>query len=227
MSFIRYLCNLLLALGLASLVTACSTPRLFINNDLPVIANDAKFIVLPTDIHGLSGSRSEKEVIFYQSFKAAFAEQAIDSSQLASRLKQHDFADVSWQMSHAMHRIVTEHDGFSYTDAYQLELNNGEANSKFRALDNDVYHLSKWLQQEYHLSAVPEYIAVAHIDSMGVSQAGKLIKYRVIAGIYSTQRQALERVVTYVTESPNHRTAILHDLDNLGFLIYRELFKLN
>ena len=90
-----------------------------------------------------------------------------------------------------------------------------------------MYHLSQWLQQAYDLSAVPEYIAVAHIDSMGVSQAGKLIKYRVIAGIYSTQRQALERVLTYVTESPNHRTAILHDLDNLGFLIYRELFKLN
>ena len=227
MSFIRFSCNLLLALSLAALITGCSTPRLFINNDLPAIADDAKFIVLPTDIHGLSGSRLEKETIFYASFNAAFADQAIHSSQLASRLKQHDFADVSWKMSHAMHRLVTEHDSFSYTDAYQLALNKGQMSSKFRTLDNDVYHLNEWLQQEYHLSAVPEYIAVAHIDSMGVSQAGELIKYRVIAGIYSTQRQALERVVTYVTESPNHRTAILHDLDNLGFLIYRELFKLN
>ncbi|MCJ8350200.1 RNA polymerase subunit sigma [Moritella sp.] len=227
MSFIRFSCSLLLALSLASLITGCSTPRLFINSDLPVIADDAKFIVLPTDIHGLSGSRPEKETIFYASFNTAFAEQAIHLSQLASRLKQHDFADVSWEMSHAMHRLVTEHDCFSYTDAYQLALNKGKTSSKFRALDNDLYHLSQWLQQEYHLSAVPEYIAVAHIDSMGVSQAGELIKYRVIAGIYSTQRQALERVVTYVTESPNQRTAILHDLDNLGFLIYRELFKLN
>jgi len=227
MSFIRYSCNLLLVFCVASLITACSTPRLFINSDLPVIANDAKFIVLPTDIHGLSGSRPEKEAIFYQSFNTAFAEQAIHSSQLASRLKQNGFADVSWKMSHAMHRLVTEHDCFSYTDAYQLELNKGEASSKFRTLDNDVYHLNQWLQQEYQLSTAPEYIAVAHIDSMGVSQAGKLIKYRVIAGIYSIQGQALERVVTYVTESPNHRKAILHDLDNLGFLIYRELFKLN
>ena len=227
MSFIRFSCSLLLALSLASLITGCSTPRLFINSDLPVIADDAKFIVLPTDIHGLSGSRLEKETIFYASFNSAFAEQAIHSSQLASRLKQHDFSDVSWKMSHAMHRLVTEHDCFSYTDAYQLALNKCITSSKFRALDNDLYHLSQWLQQAYHLSAVPEYIAVAHIDSMGVSQAGELIKYRVIAGIYSTQRQALERVVTYVTESPNQRTAILHDLDNLGFLIYRELFKLN
>jgi len=86
--------------------------------------------------------------------------------------------------------------------------------------------LSQWLQQAYQLSTVPEYIAVAHIDSMGVSQAKNLIKYRVIAGMYSTQRQALERVVTYVTESPNNHTAILHDLDNLGFLIYRELFNI-
>ena len=227
MSFIRFSCSLLLALSLASLITGCSTPRLFINSDLPGIADDAKFIVLPTDIHGLSGSRPEKETIFYASFNTAFAEQAIHLSQLASRLKQHDFADVSWEMSHAMHRLVTEHDCFSYTDAYQLALNKGKTSSKLRTLDNDVYHLSQWLQQAYDLSTVPEYIAVAHIDSMGVSQAGELIKYRVIAGIYSTQRQALERVVTYVTESPNQRTAILHDLDNLGFLIYRELFKLN
>ncbi|SQD78997.1 hypothetical protein [Moritella yayanosii] len=73
-----------------------------------------------------------------------------------------------------MHRIVTEHDCFSYTDAYQLALNQGATSSKFITLDNDVYYLSQWLQQAYHLSAVPEYIAVAHIDSMGVSQAGNL-----------------------------------------------------
>ncbi|SQD78998.1 RNA polymerase sigma factor (fragment) [Moritella yayanosii] len=53
-----------------------------------------------TDIHGLSGSRLEKETIFYASFNTACAEQAVYLSQLATRLKQHEFADVSWGMSH-------------------------------------------------------------------------------------------------------------------------------
>ena len=224
---IHSLTKLLLTLSLALFTTSCSTQRLFINRDLPVIASDAKFMLLPTEIHGLSGSKAAKEVVFYESFKAAFDEQRINPPQLPLRLKGNGFTDVSWQMSHAMHRLVTEQDCFSYTQAYQLALANGETGSKFRALDSDVNQLSQWLKQAYQLPVVPEYIAIAHIDSMGVSQAGKLIKYRVIAGIYSTERQALERVVSYVTESPNHHKTILHDLDNLGFLIYRELFKLH
>ena len=224
MSSMRYFIKLLLAFSITLFIAGCSTPRLFVNNDLPVIGNDAKFIVLPTAIHGLSGSRTEKEAIFYHSFKMAFADKIINTPQLTSRLKANGFADVAWQMSHAMHRLVSEYDAFSYADGYQLELNNGD--SKFRTLDNDVYYLNQWLKQEYQQSEVAEYIAIAHIDSMGVSRAGKLIKYRVIAGIYSTQRQALERVISYVTASPNHHATILHDLDNLGFLVYRELFNI-
>ncbi|WP_075532141.1 RNA polymerase subunit sigma [Moritella viscosa] len=223
---IHYVIKLFLTVSFVLFVTSCSIQRLFVNSDFPAIASDAKLIVLPTDIHGLSGLRSDKEMIFYESFKTAFGEQAIDTPQLTARLKEKGYADISWKMSHAMHRLVTKSEGFSYTDAYHSALNNGETGSKFRTLDNELYHLSQWLLQAYQLSAVPEYIAVAHIDSMGVSQARNLIKYRVIAGMYSTQRQALERVVTYVAESPNNHTAILHDLDNLGFLIYRELFNI-
>ncbi len=226
MLFIQYFIKLFFTVGVVLFISSCSTPRLFINSDLPAIASDAKFIVLPTDIHGLSGSRAEKETIFYGSFKTAFGEQAIDTLQLKARLKEKGYADISWKMSHAMHRLVSKSDGFSYTAAYHSALNSGEASSKLRTLDSELYYLNKWLQQTYQLSAAAEYIAVAHIDSMGVSQANNLIKYRVIAGMYSTQRQALERVVTYVTESPNNHTAILHDLDNLGFLIYRELFNI-
>jgi len=222
----HYFIKLFLTVSFVLFVTSCSTQRLFINSDLPAIENDAKLIVLPTDIHGLSGSRSDKETIFYESFKTAFGQQAIETPQLTARLKAKGYADISWKMSHAMHRLVTKSDGFSYTDAYYSAFNNGETRSKFRTLDNELYYLSQWLKQAYQLSAVPEYIAVAHIDSMGVSQAKNSIKYRVIAGVYSTQRQALERVVTYVTESPNNHIAILHDLDNLGFLIYRELFNI-
>lgn len=224
---IRFLSRLWFTLLCVFFISSCSTQRLFINSDLPVIADDAEFIVLPTEIHGLSGSKSEREAVFYASFKTAFKDKTIDTPKLSLRLKDNGFADVSWRMSHAMHRLVTDNACFSYTQGYQLALANGEANSKFRALDRDVYQLSQWLQQAYQLSRVPEYIAIAHIDSMGVSQAGKLIKYRVIAGIYSTEKQALERVVSYVAESPNHPKAILHDLDNLGFLIYRELFRLD
>ena len=226
MLFIQYFIKLFFAVSLVVSISSCSTQRLFINSDLPAIARDAKFIVFPTDIHGLSGLRSDKEMIFYESFKTAFGEQAIDTPQLTARLKEKGYADISWKMSHAMHRLVTKSEGFSYTDAYHSALNNGETKSKFRTLDNELYYLSQWLKQAYQLSTVTEYIAVAHIDSMGVSQAKNSIKYRVIAGMYSTQRQALERVVTYVTESPNNHTAILHDLDNLGFLIYRELFNI-
>jgi len=227
MSFFRCFVHLLFVISSGLLITGCSTPRLFVNSDLPAIPSDVQFLVLPTDIHGLSGARAKKEAIFYQSFKSAFNELAIDTPQLESRLKHHGFGDVSWKMSHAMHRLVTEFDCFSYTDAYQLDLDDGEVSSKFRELDDDIYYLGQWLKQAYQWSDIPDYIAIAHIDSMGVSQAGRLIKYRVIAGIYSTQRKALERVVTYVTKSPNNHAAILHDLDNLGFLIYRELFKLN
>lgn len=223
----RFLLRLLFTLSCVLFVSSCSTQRLFINSDIPVIADDAKFILLPTVIHGLSGSKVEKESVLYASFNMAFGERKIDTPQLSTRLKMNGFGDVSWQMSHAMHRIVTEQDCFSYTQAYQLGLENGQVNSKFRALGRDLEQLSEWLKQAYQLTSVPEYIVVAHIDSMGVSNAGKLIKYRVIAGIYSTQRQALERVVSYVTESPNHQATILHDLDNLGFLIYRELFTLS
>ncbi|MDX2320228.1 MAG: RNA polymerase subunit sigma [Moritella sp.] len=221
------LIKLLLTLSLTLFITSCSTPRLFINSDLPVIVDDAKFILLPTEIHGLSGENAAREAVFYESFEAAFGAQIINTPPHSSLLKNNGFVDVSWQMSHAMHRLVTEQDCFSYAQAYQLALDNGEASSKFRALDRDVYQLSRWLKQAYQLPVVPEYIAIAHIDSMGVSLAGKLIKYRVIAGIYATQHQALERVVSYVAESPNHHKAILHDLDNLGFLIYRELFELD
>jgi hypothetical protein len=209
------------------LVSSCTTQRLFINSDIPVIADDAKFILLPTDIHGLSGSKVEKESVLYTSFTMAFGDRKIDTPALSTRLKMNGFGDVSWQMSHAMHQIVTDQECFSYTQAYQLGLENGQVNSKFRALGQDLEQLSLWLKQAYQLTSVPDYIVVAHIDSMGVSNAGKLIKYRVIAGIYSTQRQALERVVSYVTESPNHQATIFHDLDNLGFLIYRELFTLS
>jgi len=218
--------RLLFTLFCVLFVSSCSTQRLFINSDLPVIADDAKFILLPTDIHGLSGSKEEKEAVFYASFKAAFADKVINTPQLALRLKDRGFADVSWRMSHAMHQLATENECFSYAQGEQLTRANGEVNSKFRMLDRDVYQLSQWLKQAYALPHVPEYVAIAHLDSMGVSQAGKLIKYRVIAGIYSTEKQALERVVSYVAESPNQHKAILHDLDNLGFLIYRELFKL-
>ncbi|QFI39151.1 RNA polymerase subunit sigma [Moritella marina ATCC 15381] len=220
----RFLWRLLFICSCVLFVSSCSTPRLFINNDIPVIADDAKFILLPTVIHGLSGSKVEKEAVFYGAFKMAFGERKIDTPELSTRLKKNGFAEVSWQMSHAMHHIVTDQDCFSYTQAYQLGLENGQVNSKFRVLGRDLEQLSLWLKQAYQLASVPEYIAVAHIDSMGVSKAGKLIKYRVIAGVYSTQRQALERVVSYVTESPNHQDTILYDLDNLGFLIYRELF---
>ncbi|PKH05426.1 RNA polymerase subunit sigma [Moritella sp. Urea-trap-13] len=223
----RYLIKLLLTLSVTLFITACSTPRLFINNGLPIIASDAKFVLLPTDIHGLSGVKVQRETVFYTSFKVAFGKQIINTPQLSSRLKDNGFADVSWQMSHAMHRLVTDNGRFSYSQGYQLALANGDVNSKFRALDRDVYQLSYWLQQAYQLPVLPDYIVTAHIDSMGVSQAGRLLKYRVIAGIYSTEKKALERVVSYVAESPNQHKAILHDLDNLGFLIYRELFELH
>lgn len=223
MSSTRVFFRLLFTLYCVLFISSCSSPRLFINSDVAVIADDAEFILLPTQIHGLSGPKLDREAVFYASFKAAFNEQIIHTPQLDLQLKEHGFADVSWRMSHAMHRLATENTCFSYTQGYQLALANGEVNSTFRALDRDIYQLNLWLKQTYQLSHVPEYIAIAHIDSMGVSQAGKLIKYRVIAGIYSTQKQALERVVSYVTESPNQHNAILHDLDNLGFLIYREL----
>lgn len=227
MSFIYRTIQLLLVISATLQLSGCSTPRLFINSDLPAISHDAQFIVLPTDIHGLSGSKATKEAVFYHSFSTAFGDRLIETPDITELFKRSDFSELSWKMSHAMHRLVTERDCFSYSIGYQLELEEGEASSKFRTLDEDVYYLGNWLKKTYQLLDVPEYIAIAHIDSMGVSQAGKLIKYRVIAGIYSTELQALERVVSYVTESPNHHTAILHDLDNLGFLIYRELFKLN
>jgi len=111
MLFIQYFIKLFFTVSVVLFISSCSTQRLFINSDLPAIASDAKFIVLPTDIHGLSGSRVEKETIFYESFKTAFGEQAIDTPQLTARLKENGYADISWQMSHAMHRLVTKSDG--------------------------------------------------------------------------------------------------------------------
>lgn len=224
---IRFYCRLLCICCCALFISSCSNQRLFINSELPVIAANAKFLILPTEIHGLSGSKAEKEAIFDASFQAAFADQRIPAPDLALRLKDAGFADVSWRMSHAMHQLVMEGECFSYAQGYQLALASGENNSKFRMLDRDVYQLTQWLKQTYTHPQTPEYIVIAHLDSMGVSQAGKLIKYRVIAGIYATEKQALERVVSYVTESPNQHKTILHDLDNLGFLLYRALFNVS
>jgi len=202
-------------------LTACSTQTLHTNTSLSMIAEDELFLLLPTDIHGLSGNRKEKEAVFYHSFLDAFGTRALKTEQLKNQLYNAGLADISWRMSHAMHHLVTEHGYFNYAAEYRAHEGN-----KFAKLDREIAYLTQWVTRYYGLAERPRYIAVAHIDSMGVAEAGEHIKYRVIAGIYSTEEQSLARVVSYVKESPNQNLAILHDLDNLGFLLHQELFEL-
>ena len=203
-------------------LTACSTQTLYTNTRLDAIADDELFLLLPTDIHGLSGNRKEKETVFYQSFLDAFGTSALKTEKLKDQLYSAGLADISWRMSHAMHHLVTAHGYFNYA----AEHGSHEGN-KFAQLDREIAQLTQWVTRHYGLAVPPRYIGVAHIDSMGVAEAGEHIKYRVIAGIYSTEKQSLERVVSYVKESPNQNLAILHDLDILGVLLYWELFELN
>jgi hypothetical protein len=204
-------------------LTACSTQTLYTNTNtrLGAIADDEFFLLLPTDIHGLSGNRKEKETVFYQSFLDAFGSRALKTEHLKDQLYRAGLADISWRMSHAMHHLVTAHGYFNY--AAEQGAHDG---NKFTQLDREIAHLTQWVTRHYGLTVPPRYIGVAHIDSMGVAEAGEHIQYRVIAGIYSTERQTLERVVSYVKKSSNQNLAILHDLDILGVLLYRELFEL-
>lgn len=219
---IRRVVNIVVLLSLPVIfLTACSTQTLYTNTSLSAIADDELFLLLPTDIHGLSGNRTEKETVFYQSFLDAFGTRALKTEQLKNQLYYAGLTDISWRMSHAMHHLVTVHGEFNYAAEYGAHDGN-----KFAQLDREIAHLTQWVTRHYGLVTPPRYIAVAHIDSMGVAEAGEHIRYRVIAGIYSTEKQSLERVVSYVKESPNQNLAILHDLDNLGFLLHQELFEL-
>lgn len=156
--------------------------------------------------------------MLYQSFADAFGESAIVTEDIRQDLSRLGLSDLSWQLSHGQYHLVTEHGLFDF----DLEID-VHSTSKYAAVPARVARFTQYAQRKYHLLAEPNYIALAHIDSMGVADGGENIKYRVIAGIYSRRDERIERLVTYVKESPAQDLAILHDLDNLGVLLYREL----
>ncbi len=199
-------------------LSACSTPKLYVSPDSSFRPGTDLVLILPTDIHGLAGNRTEKQALLYQSFGDAFGESAIVTEDIQQELSQLGMADLSWQLSHGLYHLVAEHGFFDFA----LEID-AHSTSKYAAVPARLARLTQYIQRKYHLLEEPDYIALAHIDSMGVADGGENIKYRVIAGIYSRRDERIERLVTYVKKSPNQDLAIRHDLDTLGVLLYREL----
>lgn len=199
-------------------LSACSTQTLYVNPDSSFRPGADLVLILPTDIHGLPGNRAEKQAMLYQSFGDAFGESATVTEDIKQELSLLGLTDLSWQLSHGQYHLVSEHGYFDF----DLERDAHSA-SKYVTVPAKLARLTQYIQRKYHLLEEPNYIAVAHIDSMGVADGGESIKYRVIAGIYSRRDGHIERLLTYVKKSPDQDLAILHDLDNLGVLLYREL----
>lgn len=196
----------------------CSTQMLYVNPDSSFRPNTDLVLILPTEVHGLSGDRTEKQAVLYQSFADAFGESAIVTEDIRQELSLLGLADLSWQLGHGQYHLVSDHGFFDF----ELEID-AHSTSKYADVPARLARLTQYIQRKYHLLEEPDYIALAHIDSMGVADGGENIKYRVIAGIYSRRDERIERLVTYVKKSPDHDLTILHDLDNLGVMLYREL----
>ena len=218
--------NRVLVFLLSTLLTGCATPVLYSNSRVSEMADEALFLLLPSVIHGLAGDRMAKEWLLYRSFVDAFADRGLSSERLNKRRYQIDFVELSWQMSHAMQHLVTVHDSYDYGQAYTFG-DSGHSQDRFYQLDIELSRLAQLLRSDSQLAVRPDYLALIHIDSLGVSAGGEQLKYRVVAGIYSLPQQRLERVLSLVQQTPDQALAIEHDLDILGMLVYRQLFELD
>lgn len=204
----------------AATLSSCAKTKLFVRpgSTPPDPATD-KFLIMPVDIHGLSGDKLAQEAALFGGFVAAFKENGVPLQPIKPVLETIGLGNLSWELGEGMYHLISVHGKYDFNEDAGFH----GGSSKLALIIEGTAKLVETAAKELNLDFKPKYVAVAHIDGTSTS-VPKTVAYRVIGGIYNVEEKKIDQVIWYEASTADDEAAILADMGLIGGKLYGLLF---
>ncbi len=204
--------QVLIVLVVAVMMSACASVKSHVRTDaqLPEAGKD-KILIMPASIRGLPGDNLAQSAALFGGFMGAFKDQGVSLQPLQPVLEKAGMGNLSARMARGMYHMATFHNTYDFKE--DAGYHGGQ--SELPLIIDGTAKLVSLASKKLKLKFKANYVAVVYVDGWR-RMFGKMVKMRVIAGLYNTKTGKVEKVVYKSKMTSSNDKVILGELATLG-----------